>query len=204
MPVYSPPLYGDASQAVFWEEFVGSAYNSRVWTVTGTGSIASLAQLGGRIRVRGNAANTYRLNHGTFNSFSVAANAICTWRGAMTIPNGGTGGVVEVGLHDGSNPTTHRIIWQAARGTANFQCICTNAGTSTTTSSGVAVDTNDHEFMIETVTGSVKFYLDGVLRVTTTTNITANLLMPRVLCTGSSTVVADFSADWVRVVGNRS
>jgi hypothetical protein len=204
MPLYSTPLYPDTGRVVFWDDFIMSSYDTRVWAVTGSGSVTSLNLVGGRIQIQATASNTYRFNHNNFGAFAVASNAQITWRGAMTRPTGGTGGTVECGLQATTSPTTNLICWKGLRGTTNFQCLCTSGGTTTTTDSGVAFDTNDHEFFIETVTGSVNFYLDGVLRATITTNIPSGNMQPYVNCAGSTTLAASMSADWVQGVGARA
>lgn len=204
MGLYFPPIYADTSRVVFWDDFIQSSYNSRVWSVTGTGSVTSLDLIGGRLQIQATAGNTYRFNHGNYGAFSVANTAQVAWRGSMTVPNGGSGGSVECGLQASTNPTTNLICWKALRGTTNFQCICTSGGTSTTTDSGVAVDTNDHEFRIETATGTVNFYIDGILKVTTTTNIPSGNLQPYVNCAGSTSVAATTNMDWTQVTGSRT
>jgi hypothetical protein len=203
MPLVIPPAYPDLVRAVFWDDFLAASYNSRIWAVTGTGSIASQSSLGGRIRVRANAGASYRLNHGNIGAFTIGGAGQIAWKGSMT-PAVAASGLCECGFQGSTNPTTDLIRWQYAPNTsANFQCICTAGGVSTTTSSGVAGDNADHEFRIECTTGQVLFLLDGVLRATIVTNIPTGQLQPFVNCTGSAAVVSDFNADWVWVLGTR-
>jgi hypothetical protein len=136
-------------------------------------------------------------------AFSVAKQAKVRWYGRLTSPGAGTGGLAECGLQGSTNPTTMSVRWNRTRGTTNFQCICTNSGTSTTVGSGVAGDANDHDFGIECYSGSILFYLDGVLRATITTNITAELLQPFVNCTGSTSTAATANMDYVDARGDR-
>ena len=203
MPLYALPIYPDTSRVVFWDDFIAASYDTRVWAVTGTGSVTSLGTVGGRIQIQATAGNTYRFNHNNFGSYAVASNAQVNWRGAMTRPTGGTGGTVECGLQAATNPTTNKICWQGLRGTTNFQCICMSGGTPSTADSGVAFDTADHEFFIETVTGSVNFYLDGVLRATIVANLPTGTLQPYVNCAGSTTIAASMNVDWIQAIGAR-
>ena len=78
-----------------------------------------------------------------------------------------------------------------------------SGGTPSTADSGVAFDTADHEFFIETVTGSVNFYLDGVLRATIVANIPTGTLQPYVNCAGSTTIAASMNVDWIQAIGAR-
>ena len=204
MSLFALPAFPDPANAVFWDDFISATYNTRVWAVTGTGSITSLDQVGGRIRVRATAGNTYRFNHGNYGAYSVAAKAQVTWRTSLLVPTGGTGGSVECGLQATSNPTTNKICFQAIRGTANYQCLCQSGGVGSPVDSGIAVDTNPHNFFIETLTGSVNFYIDGVLRANITSDIPSSTLQPYVNCAGSTTVVADANVDWVQVTGVRA
>jgi hypothetical protein len=204
MPLYIPPAYPDLVKAVFFDDFITSTYNTRIWAVTGTGSMAAQDVVGGVMRIQATATFSYRMNHNNYGSFSIGNNAQIAWRGAMHPPTAGTGGLVECGFQTSTNPTTNYIRWQYLRGTTNFQCICTSGGTSTTTDSGTAGDTNNHEFRIECVTGQALFYLDGILKATITTNIPTGNLQPFANCTGSTTNVSYFDADWVDARGFRA
>ena len=58
-------------------------------------------------------------------------------------------------------------------GDVNWQCCCANGTSFTNVDSGVVADTNGHQFAIEFVdaTPAVKFYIDGVLVGTLTTDL---------------------------------
>jgi hypothetical protein len=204
MPLYNAPQYPDPLRVVYFEDFLGTTYDNRIWAVSGTGAIAPQNSANGRVLVTGNAANSYRLNHGNMGSFTVGNNVSCVWHGSMTRPASGTGGLVECGLQDATAPTTTAIKWSSVVGGIYFQCICINAGTATTVMSNITVDTADHDFRIEAITGSVNFYLDGVLKGNITTNIPAGQLQPFCNCTGSTTTAATFNADSVLVIGIRA
>jgi hypothetical protein len=204
MPVFFPPSVADPSNVVFFDDFTGSVYNSRVWAVTGTGSAALQNSLSGRILITGNTGLSYRINHGNLGAFSVAQLAKVQWRGSLVSPASGTGGLAECGLQSTSAPTTTSVRWNRTRGTTNFQCYCQSAGTGSPVDSGVVADSNDHDFRIECYSGSVLFFLDGVLRATITTNITANQLQPFVNCTGSTLAAATANMDYVDARGVRA
>jgi hypothetical protein len=204
MPLFAPPTYPDLLRAVFWDDFVAAGYNTRIWAVTGTGSITALSELGGRLRVRANAGASYRFNHGNIGGFSVAGKGMVLWRGKMT-PATAAAGLTHCGFQDVANPTTNYIRWiYEPNAHANFRCSCMSGGVETITDSGVVGDNNDHEFRIECSTGQVLFFLDGLLKITTTTNIPATQLQPFVGGTGSAAVVSDFNIDWVWGFGDRA
>jgi hypothetical protein len=204
MPLTIPPAYPDLLRAVFWDDFISASYNTRIWAVTGTGSAAVQSEIGGRVRVRATAANSYRFNHGDVGGFSVAGNCIIIWRGKMT-PATAASGLAMCGFQASTNPTTNYIRWiYEPNAHANFRCSCVSGGVETISDSGVAGDNNDHEFMIECATGSINFYLDGVLKVNITTNIPTGQLQPFIECTGSAAVVSDFNADWAWAIGARA
>lgn len=65
---------------------------------------------------------------------------------------------------------------------ANFSCTCVSGGTASSVDSGVAADTNYHDFEFDTTsTSSVAFYIDGSLVATISTNIPTGVLEPIVL-----------------------
>ena len=123
MSLFTPPAYPDPVTVIFYDDFVAASYNNRIWAVTGTGSITSLSSVGGRIRVRANAANSYRINHGNFGAYSVANRATVTWRGSMT-PATAANGLCECGFQSATNPTTGLIHWQYAPNRPSSDTFC--------------------------------------------------------------------------------
>jgi hypothetical protein len=53
----------------------------------------------------------------------------------------------------------------------NFQCVTSDASSQTITDSGVAADTNPHQFTIVKSGSAYKFYIDGTLVATNTTHL---------------------------------
>lgn len=207
MPITIPPMYPNIHSVVFWDDFIGALYSNRIWAVTGTGSVAITDAVGGIALITANASSTYRFNHNNRGAFSVANTVTAHWRGSMTLPTAGTGGSVECGLQDTVAPTTTLICIQALRGTNNWQCITSNAGTATITDSNIAVDTNSHEFVVEGTSSLVNFYIDGVRCATNTTNIPLDRLQPYVNCAGSTSTgaaVSRFYANSILVIGGRA
>jgi hypothetical protein len=184
----------------FFDDFIGSLYNNRAWAVAGTGSFTDIDETGGVMRVRASSGATYTLDQGNNGAWSPAKGVSITWRG-YCVP--GASGLVEVGMMSSTNETTDWIGWRyAPTENANFLCESAVGGVATTVNSGVAGDGNYHDFRIDITTGNVKFYLDGTLRATITTNVTTDRLQPYVYNQGVG-AVSDFNTDWVEVVGAR-
>jgi hypothetical protein len=208
MPIVNwPTSFFDVSYLTtyitFFDDFVTSSYNSRIWSVTGTGSVTSIDNIGGRQRIRANANSAYAFDHGNMGAFSVEKNANITWLCSMT-PATGSGGLCECGFRATTNPTTNMIKWQySPNANANFRCICTSGGISTTVISDITGNNNDNEFRIECATGAILFYINGVLKATINTNIPTGNLQPFANCNGSSTTVSDLNADWINAIGSR-
>ena len=75
---------------------------------------------------------------------------------------------------------------------ANYKAYSTLAGATTTTDTGVAIDTSWHIFKIVATPSDVKFYIDGVLKATHTTNIPTTNIGPAVTCYDSATISVDY------------
>lgn len=91
----------------------------------------------------------------------------------------------------GAAPTSgyYFEVTEAATNTNNINCITNNSGTSTSNSSGTALDTNFHTFTIfnDGSGSSTKFYIDGTLVCTNTTNLpTTSPLFPDFQSTNTS------------------
>lgn len=196
MPLLLAQPYPDPTRMVFFDDFHGLNYNNRIWAVTGTGGVDTLATVtGGRIRVSATASNTYIMHHGNVGAFSVASQSGVEWVGKPERPARGKGGYAECGLMS-TQYTTSFMCWRATRSVTNYQCIASLSGTATTVDSGVAVDSSDHVFRIEcrftANPGYVYFYLDGVLRATVNsdTYISYDPLQPHLRCAGSTSTGA--------------
>ena len=62
-------------------------------------------------------------------------------------------------------------------GDTHWQCVCNNGGTQTTTSSGVAADTNPHVFSYTNAGSSIVFAIDGTSVATISTNLPSTSLV---------------------------
>jgi len=195
------PAHPREKKYIFFDDFIGSGYDSRRWTLSTGGSIATQATVGGIILVRGNAASTFRMDFNNIAPFTSGSGAHIVWRGAMQ-PATAASGKVSCGFSEYVAPTTDWARWvYEPNASANFRCACTYSGSTTTESSGVAGDTANHRFEIQMALNSAKFYLDGVLTNTITANVISNYMQPFVSCTGSAAATSDFLADYVWAQG---
>jgi hypothetical protein len=185
----------------FYDDFVGSNYDNRWWTGRGTGG--SLATFdNGILRVRANGGLQYELYQGDKPDFSLAANAVHTSRWRISSL---TGVSSEIGLEAASpNHTTDWLcfLYNSAYG-ANWQAQCGAGGSTTTVDTGVVANLSYHEFRIECSSTAVKFFLDGVLVATITTNLTALLLQPHGYVVSTSNT-EDLFFDWIEAYCDRA
>lgn len=109
--------------------------------------------------------------------FMIAGNSTWTFACAINIPtldDGTDTYAINIGLMNTSAITpSHGIYFQYQKSTSvNWNCTCMAGSVATTTGSGVAADTNWNNFRIDVINAtSAKFYINGTLVATITTNI---------------------------------
>lgn len=102
-------------------------------------------------------------------------------------------GLAGADLSATDNPTTIRtagVRFSSVAGDTNFQCVTSSGSASTVTDSTVAPSTNTfvHDVVIDFSDGAnCKFYIDGVLKATNTTNLPAGALGPAISVTTNTT-----------------
>lgn len=185
----------------FYDDFVGSNWDNRWWSGRGTGGGIS-TQADSVVRVRANANLTYEMYQTDKCDFSVAANAIMTSRYKLSHTTSIQG---EIGFEAASPDNSNNWItlyYDSSVG-ANWQAQSASAGTPTTVDTGIAADTNFHEFRIETTSSKITYFLDGTLAATITTNIPTMLLQPYVFVVSKTGSARDVIFDWIEAVGER-
>lgn len=188
----------------FYDDFVGSNYESRWWAGRGSGGSLA-AQASGLLRVRANANLDYELYQGDLPDLSVAALATVTMRAKASST---TSGRASLGLEAGasySNLDWITIALDHMHGDsgAHWWAECGVGGSETLVDMGVVTDTNYHEFQIVCKTGAVSFAIDGVVGATITSGITTRLLQPTVRVASYTGATRDVLLDWVEVTGAR-
>jgi len=187
----------------FYDDFLGSTYDTNSWSVR-SGNVPSI-QAGGVLRVRASAGTSTDIPQGDMAAFSVAGYARCLWRFKISSL---TSIVGEIGLESDTTWGSH---WMALNydpantpNGGNWHCKCQAGGALISTDSGVAANTNYHEFMLQCRPGALDYWIDGVLVATNVSNITAHSLQPYIFVTSSAGSTRDVLVDFVEVTGNRA
>lgn len=207
MPVKRYIEQTDRSRYYYWDDFTGSNFDNLTWGYGGStgGSIAKLAALGGQIRVTvgATAGYEYFIVQDTRRNFN-AGSAWCNVRWRIKVEN--TANVMlAIGFQtDGSHVL--QFVYNSTVG-ANWYAYAQNGASSTSTDTGVAVDTNWHELYIEATASSVQYFLDNVLvaTISTVASIPTGDMGPIVYMyrnTGGSGTRSCL-VDWVEAFGGR-
>jgi len=193
----------------WYDDFIGDSLDAR-WTPTtsGTGTVAILTGLNGLVNfVTGATINsTSRINFGAFFVFERGNSAIIKFRMRTGTTTSLTffAGFASTDFLPGSggSPVASSALVRFDSGGSgtdtNFMLVTSDGTTSSATSSGVAIDSVNHDFIIELRSGDVRLWMDGVLKVTKTTNLplTATDLAPYFGVTqdagASRTIVVDY------------
>lgn len=177
----------------FFDEFMLSRAGSGTWTtnasgetlpwalnITGTGGFTTfgspdrsrLGMLTGT--TSGSTATMGALAAGTHYQMDLTSDRVPAFMYHRYATSATTDQTVLFGIADGGGATPNGVYWKRTdTGTpGNWRCITRAAGVETNTDSGVAGDTNYHDFEIFiNAVGNITFYLDGTLEATHTTNI---------------------------------
>ena len=192
----------DSSVYYFFEDFAAANYDSRIWYGRGSGGSLAITSPS-LLRVRATANSAYELYQNDITDLSAAAFATMNIRAKLS---SNTLGRFTLGLEGGASVSDSSWIAFAVDHNydagAHWWIETAHATVVTATDTGIAADANTHEFRIETSSTAVKFFLDGVLVGTNTTNITTNLLQPAVRPTSYS-AIRDISVDCIELTGQR-
>jgi hypothetical protein len=199
MPLKKYTPSEDYVMSYFMDDFVGGLYQNRYWaTRAGSGSVSiPVSSIGGILLVRANASNYYEV-YQSVGAFTVARKVEVVWRGKV---DSLTSSRAAFGLQFDVN---NRIEWlyEAALG-ANWRARSVASSVETVVDTGVAADTNYHEFRIVTDTGLAHFMLDNVPLATIVTNVPTGNLSPFLRSTSTTSATRDIYADWVEIYGER-
>lgn len=185
----------------FFDDFCGPVLSSH-WLVTVTASTAGFAQhidvAGGVIRLESDdTTNDYAELTGSIKN--VCINPDCRVKCRVRL-NDLTTTRFDVGARlDDDN----RFYFYYDSAGANWQCSNVNAGTATTTDSAVAADTNWVLLEINTTATDIKFYIDGTIAATHTTNLPTALMPLSARQTSLGAAVRNTDMDFFKVTGDR-
>lgn len=185
----------------FYEDFIGTNYDNRWWFGRGSGGSIS-NQDNSVLRVRATAGNIYELYQNDLTDFSVAAFAALTsrWRVSATTSMSGEIGLEAASPDNGTDWIA--FIFNTDVG-ANWLAQSATGGLVTTVDTGVAANTNFHEFRIATTSSAITYFLDGRLVATITTNISPLLLQPYCYVVSKGGASRDVLFDWIEAVCER-
>lgn len=202
MPLRSYDAAADVGQTYFWDDFPGALYNNRMWSgLAGNGYIVyySPSCLNGQLRVHSRASNFYELYQAD-RSFGVDRKFENTWRNYIPYLTDFQG---RWGMR-GANSTVDAIYFGYASDVGANWLIGTLAGSSSTVvDTGIAADTNFHEFRVTGVTGTINYFIDEVSVGVITTNIPTGSMCPYCRSTSLSTGERDVFVDYVEVYSER-
>lgn len=191
----------DRSICYFFDDFVGSNYDNRWWTGRGGGSLT--AQANGILRVRASNNNNYELYQGDLTDYSAEKNVVMTGRFYLSSTASADGGFGLEAASPSNATDWLCIVYSSTYPTANWRIQSASGGSSTTTDTGIPVDTNWHEGRIEVTSSLITYYLDGRLLGTISSPITNLLLQPYVGVLSRTGATKDMFFDWIEVIGER-
>jgi hypothetical protein len=192
-----PGVFWQPPRCYFFDDFIGSLYDDRVWAATGTGGTITLYASGvsGILQLRANANSYYYMHQSDYAAFNVANKFVATWR--FKLPS--TANIItSIGLFSAE---FYFVVLR--NGATNWTAHTIDSGGETATDTGIAVDTNWHEVLIQAVAAGVEFWLDGVLVATNTTHIPANNLQPHIYVSSTTNATKDLYLDYITAEGDR-
>jgi hypothetical protein len=194
-----------SSQYYFFDHFQGSNYDNDVWTARGsTGYNVALIE-NSVVRVRASATNGRysEIYQGDKGDSSIAGYGRCLFRATLPSIASIAGEVGFKAASPDAGTDWVRFIFDTAVG-ANWRADTTAASTATTTDTGIVPSDGVYqEFEIVLAPGNVKFFIDGVLVATHTTNLTTKLLQLYGRVTTRTGSTKALYIDFVELWGNR-
>ena len=202
MPVKRYDPSADLGESYLFDDFPGLLYNNRIWSARGgAGTITIPAScIGGQVQVRGNASNYYEL-YVNLLSFTVARKFEISWCVKLTDL---TSRQSCWGLCGATSPAEAVCFQYDSAVSANWYIVAITSSVATQTDTGIAADTNWHEFRVAGNTGVATYFIDNVPAGNVTTNLPAGSLSPFCRSTSSDAgATKDTLVDWVEVYGDR-
>lgn len=194
--------YDDYRVNYFKDDFSGLSVAGRAWEIynSGGGSYSYPSDnIGGTVLLTANANNYiwFRQSEAT-GGLTLARKPFLLWRGklgSLTSIRGGWGAV---------NATTDEIEWfyDASLG-ANWRIKTRAANVDSITDTGIAADTNFHEFRIDADSTVVVFSLDGVPVGRITANLPTVILGPCVRVTSQTGSTRTVTSDVIKTYFDR-
>ncbi|GAH65730.1 unnamed protein product [marine sediment metagenome] len=188
-------LYKD--EQIFYDDFLGSVLRDD-WTGSGDApGAATVDNSAVSITTSAVANEKYRINwngKGVFDASNNVGKAFFRPRGNLSNVK------YSMGMYfDASN---YIMFVYDSSVDGNWHAITNKAGTPTDTDTGIAAISNNQKLLIDLISSaSVKFYINGALRATHTTNIPLSVLEPWVEAEALSTSIRTLILDKVILTG---
>jgi hypothetical protein len=191
-------------QIYFFDHFIASAINARVWTVgLGVGCTSTIPNpnIGGQFLLHGAAANAVLLNHNNIYTAAKAQYFMITWRAKLLSL---TNTSMFCGFGGSAMTFNGGSVDYDASISSNWLIRSRLAGAQSSTTTAVAADTKWHEFTVSLEPSIARYWLDGVSLGTLATNLPTVSLQPFFsLNLGANTGATDALIDWVEMIGVR-
>ena len=193
-------IFDEELHAGFFEDFIGDGLSSFFSaSYTAGSSVAHVDGAGGLLKLTA-AANASDYAELLMSTKQVTVNPDCRLKFRVRV-NQTTASRVELGARVDGDEGMYWLFDAGAN--ANWQSFTNLAGTPTTTDSGEAADTSWHVFDIVTASGSVKFYMDGALKATHTTNLPAAIMSLFVKQIAQSAALRHCNVDFIKFTVDR-
>lgn len=191
---------------VDFDDFIGRVIDPFKWGMRGGtgGSTQHIAGVGGQLRVTAAGGGLdYEVNQVDRCAYSAVAGGTCAFR--VRIPDI-TLGMFEWGF-DAASPNQYAD-WMCfdadSNSSSNWRCGTSASSVVTWVDTGIPVDTNWHVGRIELSSANAKFFFDGILVATITTNLSALLLQPFLYVYTNGASARTLYADWFEGRGYRA
>jgi len=161
----------DKSRAYLWDDFVGKQLEDAIWYAdTTAGSVGIVSSQGGAVRLQSNSVgNNYCRLWAAYSPAGQCKTSNFTLEARLKLAQTGTASKTTLGVMTVPIPPTEQIAFNNLSGTWQARIVVASVANNYDT--GVAIDTSWHIMRIESVPGSVKFYIDGVLEIERTTGL---------------------------------
>jgi hypothetical protein len=196
----------DKSKFYLWDDFGGYRLNTRTWHTSVGGSGSNVATLGGshaggQLRIRSGDASGRSADLDWNGRYQISAPLGFEFASRLMVVNL-SNSYFEIGTaYYGSGDS---YISFTRSGAGNWMALCQSDGSQTDVDTGVSSDTSWHVFKIVASSSSVRFYIDGSLVATITSNISTRLLQCAAYqeTTGGSSNRSTY-IDYIEIVGGR-
>jgi parallel beta-helix repeat protein len=193
--------YEDETIMSLFDDFYGASLSSSWVTIITDDGLATIENaVGGQLKLSsGTVTNGYSQISTGKKIMKLINNPSLKFRVKI---NSTTNTIVSMGLISDDNNLVD-FKYDASGTGSNWLCRTTNSGTITSTDSFTLADTNWHIFEIKGTFTDVKFYIDGSIVTTNTTNLYTSLMKVFIKQTSKTGVSQYVLCDYIKMLANR-